>query len=129
MLNDTELQDIELGLRQRRKLLFDEIREKMKAARDSTSSDQSDVLIEEGDIAAADLLSDTSLIESERDLNELQAIEAALGRIADGSYGTCAQCGSEIEAARLKVQPTAVRCMRCQEEYERTHAGRATPTL
>ncbi|HEY9381391.1 MAG TPA: TraR/DksA family transcriptional regulator, partial [Burkholderiales bacterium] len=116
-------------LRQRRKALFDEVREKIKAVRDPTGSDQADELIEAGDAAMADLLSHTNLAESQRDWNELQAIEAALARIADGSYGICVQCGNEIEPARLKVQPTAIRCMRCQEAHERTYAGAPTPTL
>ena len=129
MLDDKEKQNIEQALRQRRKALFDEVREKIKAARDPTGSDQADELIEAGDAAMADLLSHTNLAESQRDWNELQAIEAALARIADGSYGICVQCGNEIEPARLKVQPTAIRCMRCQEAHERTYAGAPTPTL
>ena len=129
MLDDKEIQAIEQDMRQRRKTLLDDVREKMKAARDPTSSDQIDELIEEGDAAMADLLSHTDLAESQRDANELQAIEAALARIADGSYGICVQCGNEIEPARLKVQPTAIRCIRCQEAHERTYAGAPTPTL
>ena len=129
MLDETEVQEIEQDLRQRRKTLLDEVSEKMRAARDPTSSEQADELIEDGDVATADLLSHTSMAEGQRDVQELQAIEAALARIADGSFGTCAQCGNEIEPARLKVQPTAVRCLRCQEEYERTYAGTPTPTL
>jgi RNA polymerase-binding transcription factor DksA len=38
---------------------------------------------------------------------------AALGRIADGSYGTCASCGRPMEAGRLAAVPTARTCMRC----------------
>lgn len=129
MLDKREVQQIEDDLRQRRKALLTEVKEKMRAARDPTSSDQADVLIEDGDMAIADLLSHTSMAESQRDVQELQAIEGALGRIADGSFGTCTQCGNEIDLARLKVQPTAVRCVRCQEEYERTYAGPTTPTL
>ncbi len=129
MLDTRELEEIEQGMRQRRKALFDEVREKMQAARDPTSSEQADELIEEGDAAIADLLSHTSLAEGRRDLDELRAIEDALARIADGSYGICAKCGNEIEPARLKVQPTAMRCIRCQEEYERIYASAPTPTL
>ena len=46
---------------------------------------------------------------------EAQAIHAALGRIADGSYGVCAGCGVDIPAARLAVMPTATRCVGCAE--------------
>ncbi|HLU77236.1 MAG TPA: TraR/DksA family transcriptional regulator [Burkholderiales bacterium] len=129
MLDDTEIREIEDGLQKRRSQLIEEISEKLRAARDPTSSEQADELIEVGDAAIADLLTHTSLAESQRDVQELQEIEAALARITDGSFGVCAQCGKEIEAARLQAHPTALRCIHCQEEYERTHAGPATPTL
>ena len=44
---------------------------------------------------------------------ELRLIEAALGRIADGSYGICAQCGNEIMEARLETIPHAALCRNC----------------
>lgn len=46
-------------------------------------------------------------------VKEARAIRAALDRIADGSYGTCANCGAEIPQARLQAQPTAARCIAC----------------
>jgi DnaK suppressor protein len=45
---------------------------------------------------------------------ELQDIEVALARIADGSYGACIDCGGEIGRARLKADPTLKRCLPCQ---------------
>jgi RNA polymerase-binding transcription factor DksA len=46
-------------------------------------------------------------------VKEARAISAALARIADGSYGTCVNCGAEIPQARLEAQPTAARCIAC----------------
>ena len=43
----------------------------------------------------------------------LSAIDAALARIEAGSYGVCTDCGDEIEAARLEIDPTAVACAGC----------------
>lgn len=37
----------------------------------------------------------------------LAEIDAALGRVADGSYGTCEVCGLPIEPERLEARPTA----------------------
>lgn len=54
----------------------------------------------------------------EREAAELQAIEQALQRLADGSYGLCLQCGVAIPAARLHAQPTAERCVSCQTAAE-----------
>jgi RNA polymerase-binding transcription factor DksA len=44
---------------------------------------------------------------------EVTETRAALGRIADGSYGTCAACGRPIDAGRLAAIPTAMTCVRC----------------
>ena len=38
---------------------------------------------------------------------------AALNRIRDGQYGTCANCCVEIAPARLKALPTATLCINC----------------
>jgi RNA polymerase-binding transcription factor DksA len=56
---------------------------------------------------------------------ELAAIGAALQRIASGSYAECVGCGRGIGRERLLVQPSADRCLNCQNEAERTPAVRA----
>lgn len=45
----------------------------------------------------------------------IRDLQAALGRIEDGSYGLCEQCGEEIAPGRLKVIPEATRCVNCAE--------------
>ncbi len=44
---------------------------------------------------------------------EIQQIGAALKRIAEGTYGVCAQCGADIDPKRLKALPNATRCISC----------------
>jgi RNA polymerase-binding transcription factor DksA len=46
-------------------------------------------------------------------LVEIRAIEAALERIADGTFGKCAACGEQISKERLNAVPHAARCRRC----------------
>jgi len=46
-------------------------------------------------------------------LQEIEQIELALRRIAEGSYGSCSECGAIIPAKRLKALPTATRCISC----------------
>ena len=48
-----------------------------------------------------------------QDLAELRRIDAALARIADGTYGTCVKCGGEISAERLAVLPDTPFCKAC----------------
>ena len=45
--------------------------------------------------------------------SELADIESALARLAAGHYGECAECGKDIEAARLAAVPYALRCSAC----------------
>ena len=46
---------------------------------------------------------------------EVARIDAALARIADGTYGRCAGCGELIEPRRLEANPYAVQCTDCAE--------------
>jgi RNA polymerase-binding transcription factor DksA len=44
---------------------------------------------------------------------EVRMIEAALDRIANGSYGTCARCGDPIGEERLDALPATPLCADC----------------
>jgi DnaK suppressor protein len=48
----------------------------------------------------------------------LLLIEAALNRIADGSFGMCVGCDDEIQDQRLQALPWTQFCLRCQGELE-----------
>ncbi len=75
-----------------------------------------------GDASFASLSVDLGNAAVTRDMMELRAIEAARGRMNNGTYGECVDCVTEIPYERLEVQPTAERCAPCQEMYEKTHA-------
>jgi DnaK suppressor protein len=49
----------------------------------------------------------------------LRAIESALRRLSDGSYGECLRCGGSIRPKRLIAVPWAQFCLKCQEEADR----------
>ena len=44
---------------------------------------------------------------------QLMQIDAAMRKLADGSYGRCERCGQDIGAARLAARPAATTCMSC----------------
>jgi DnaK suppressor protein len=47
-------------------------------------------------------------------LNErIAALQEALDRVQEGTYGQCIQCGAEIDPERLEILPTAVLCAAC----------------
>jgi DnaK suppressor protein len=47
--------------------------------------------------------------------DRVTAIEDALQRMDDGTYGTCERCGKEISLTRLRVMPFTRFCVDCQE--------------
>jgi RNA polymerase-binding protein DksA len=49
----------------------------------------------------------------------LSAIDAALRRIEDGTYGTCQRCGKAISPERLEALPYAELCIDCKRLVER----------
>ncbi len=61
------------------------------------------------------------LAEGERD--RLYALDDAIKRIDEGTYGRCDMCGGVILKRRLKVMPQAQYCIKCQKKEEKT-AGR-----
>jgi DnaK suppressor protein len=85
--------------------------------------------IQSGDWAQADAERDLAQAFDERETAELTAIDAALKRIEAGDYGQCGDCGIDIPAARLQANPTALRCVGCQEKAEHAKGGVAQPSL
>ena len=55
----------------------------------------------------------------------LAECNAALARIAAGSYGLCERCSAEIPTARLDASPYARYCVPCAERVERVEGQRA----
>jgi RNA polymerase-binding protein DksA len=49
----------------------------------------------------------------------LAAIDAALARIENGTYGTCVNCGAQIASERLEAMPWATLCIDCKRKEER----------
>lgn len=115
---------------------LDRMRRELEAERERllaaiASVNHSESLTEEsGDLATgpgdhlADNATDTYMRELDQGLEEnaerlLGEIEAALGRIADGTYGTCSVCGREIEPQRLEAVPYASLCIEDKRAQER----------
>jgi RNA polymerase-binding transcription factor DksA len=65
------------------------------------------------------LLSEQARAAGRQESCEREAVELALARLADGSYGACRQCGAGIALARLLAQPSAAHCLACQQDIER----------
>jgi DnaK suppressor protein len=57
----------------------------------------------------------------EHESAELNAIQAALVRVREGTYGACIDCGQPIALARLQASPESERCVSCQTRQEQHH--------
>jgi DnaK suppressor protein len=82
-----------------------------------------------GDESVQSLIQDLDQADASRDLTELRMLEAARARIAEGTYGICSSCGQDIGFERLRASPGAERCIRCQTQFEKTHASQTRSTL
>jgi len=128
-LTPEQLQELKRALTKRREALETEAHADAAKAREDVFSQTAGPVADTGDEATADLISDVENAELSRDLQELREIDAALARMAGGAYGTCIDCGSEIELERLRRQPAAQRCFNCQSVFEKTFLQPGKPTL
>lgn len=128
-LSTKELETLKRQIEARRAALQAEVHADADKARGESYGELSGGVADEGDESVADLLADIDNAELSRDLTELRALEAALERMTDGSYGSCAGCGLDIDFARLEVEPAALRCIDCQRVYEKTFAQPDRPRL
>jgi DnaK suppressor protein len=71
--------------------------------------------------AAANSARDLEFALDAHDTAEIAAVNAALKRVDDGSYGECVDCGALISEARLHAAPEAARCIHCQEKLEKAN--------
>ena len=87
-------------------------------------TDDSELSSAAGDQHLADHASEMFDREVDESLEEnaeaiVQEIDAALGRIDDGTYGTCLRCGNPIPEERLLAVSYAVLCVTCKRDEER----------
>ena len=120
-LNRRQIIEVAYAMTDRRNTLVDEIRRDVERARAEPYASVAGATPDIGDQAVADLIADLGEAEVTRDLGELRALEAALKRVTDGTYGLCVDCGEDIPFPRLRAQPAAERCLACQERHERTY--------
>ena len=120
---------LQAALERRRDALLAELRRDATRVREEPFGALAGEAPDSGDESVADLIADTDQAELSRDVNELGEIGLALSRFALGRYGVCADCGIEIDYARLRANPAALRCAACQRRHEKTHRGAPGPKL
>ena len=48
-------------------------------------------------------------------LEQIAEIDAAIGRLDEGTYGICVRCGQPVGQDRLGARPAAATCVRCAQ--------------
>lgn len=102
-----------------KKQLLREIRGRVKEETEGSKDEGRDTY----DLASDERDREINFILNDREREKLVAIEEALLRIKEKTYGICEcgceNCEGEIGLGRLKVLPFTRLCVRCQEETER----------
>jgi len=102
-------------LQELREQLLRNVQDELHEGREQTKDEGMDTY----DLASDARDREINLILTDRDRDKLQAIDDALARIDDGSYGACEGCESDIAEGRLEALPFTRLCINCQAEREK----------
>jgi DnaK suppressor protein len=94
--------------------LLAEIQHDLKQGRESSKDEGMDTY----DLASEEREREINFILTDRDRGKLQAIDDALDRMDQGSYGVCESCDQEIAEGRLQAMPFTRLCVQCQADRE-----------
>ena len=100
------LEDERVVLRARASQLTDDMAALITASRNSNADDEHDP---EGQTIAYERSQLSAMTGQAHD--HLREVDAAIERVAAGTYGVCEVCHSPIAAARLEARPTARTCV------------------
>jgi DnaK suppressor protein len=102
-----------------KKQLLREIQDRVKTETEGSKDEGRDTY----DLASDERDREINFILTDREREKLLAIDEALQRIKEKTYGICEcgceNCEGEIRLGRLQVLPFTRLCVRCQEEMER----------
>jgi DnaK suppressor protein len=111
-----EVKERLLGRKQR---LWQEVKQQLKSNIGNGYQEMLATARDEEDQASVSLLAETHLSLLGPKRQELEAIEEALMRLDNGSYGLCEACGQPIEPRRLEIMPETPLCRGCQSLREK----------
>lgn len=117
-------------LLERRRASLMRIDDRALAERDSTAASEGLRETQDpGDNSVREVAQDARLSDAQRATAEVYLLDAALARIADGSYGLCSDCDKPIAERRLLSIPYAERCADCQQLQDERKGNEHHATL
>lgn len=121
-------------LKRYRTVLLEQLRQHTEHVRENQAdaleiAAEDDGVKDAADMSLRDHNQELELRLGEHESRIVADIDQALLRIDEGSYGTCAQCGKEIDERRLDALPTARYDAKCQTEIEAATGEDDPPSL
>ena len=117
-LSESQMSLLEDELKAREALLREEVREELADSASDRDRRRGREVQDRGDEANTDQWRETNAAMIDHNEVEIQGIQAALSRMASGTYGLCVNCGDTIGFERLRAWPLANRCVECQSKAE-----------
>ncbi|OGP74846.1 MAG: hypothetical protein A2Y80_01330 [Deltaproteobacteria bacterium RBG_13_58_19] len=111
--------EVKERLLERKRRLWQEVKEQLKSNIGDGYQEMLATARDEEDQASVSLLAETHLSLLGPKRQELEAIEEALMRLENGSYGLCESCGQPIEPRRLEIMPETPMCRNCMSLREK----------
>jgi RNA polymerase-binding transcription factor DksA len=65
-----------------------------------------------------------ALARKERVTTRIEALQEALTKVDEGSYGRCERCGAQIDPERLEILPATALCVDCARAVETSETSR-----
>lgn len=109
-------------LQETKKQLLKEMQGRVKEETEGVKDEGRDTY----DLASDERDREINFILNDREREKLHAIDEALQRIKDKTYGICESCEGEIQLGRLKILPFTRLCVKCQEETEKENKRQKT---
>ena len=118
-MRKTNLKHMQEKLLGMKRQILQEISTELRQGREGSKEDGMDTY----DLASEERDREISFILNHREREKLQAIEDALSRIEEESFGVCEDCESDIALGRLEALPFTRLCVSCQSEQEKVARG------
>ena len=117
--NPEKLEEVKERLLERKRRLWMEVKQQLKSNIGDGYQEMLAAARDEEDQATVSLMAETNLTLLGPKRQELEAIEEALTRLENGSYGYCEVCGQPIEPRRLEIMPETPLCRNCMSHREK----------
>ena len=114
-----KMDEVKERLLERKRRLWLEVKQQLKSNIGDGYQEMLAAARDEEDQATVSLMAETNLTLLGPKRQELEAIEEALNRLENGSYGYCEVCGQPIEPRRLEIMPETPLCRNCMSHREK----------